>query len=171
MIQCQVCRARHVSNTIYCTECGSYLLDQEELETNPIEFAQIKWLGKARPVPVKDLDLPKTHPMSVRLVVGEGPQQRELEVSLVKAARLGRSDPKQSIFPEIDLIDDLAMQCGVSREHAAIFGRGEEVMIEDLGSTNGTLLNGKRLDPYIPEILKHGDQLQLGRLLIEVRFK
>jgi pSer/pThr/pTyr-binding forkhead associated (FHA) protein len=84
---------------------------------------------------------------------------------------LGRSDPKQSIFPEIDLIDDLAMECGVSREHAAIFGRGDDVMIEDLGSTNGTLLNGNRLDPYIPEVLNHGDQLQLGRLLIEVRLK
>jgi hypothetical protein len=166
-----VCRARHVSNTIYCTECGAYLLDQEELETNPIELAKIKWLGKNRPAPVKDSDLPKSHPASVRLLVGEGDQQRELEVSLVKAVRLGRSDPKQSIFPEIDLIDDLAMECGVSREHAAIFGRGEDVMIEDLGSTNGTLVNGNRLDPYIPEILKHGDQLQLGRLLIEVRFK
>jgi pSer/pThr/pTyr-binding forkhead associated (FHA) protein len=40
--------------------------------------------------------------------------------------------------------------------------------VEDLGSTNGTLLNGERLSPYIPEILKDGDQLQLGKLLIEV---
>lgn len=141
------------------------------METNPIELAQIKWLGKTRPVPVKNSDLAKTHPTSVRLLIGERPRQRELEVSLVKSVRLGRSDPKQSIFPEIDLIDDLAMECGVSREHAAIFGRGEDVMIEDLGSTNGTLVNGNRLDPYIPEILRHGDQLQLGRLLIEVRFK
>jgi hypothetical protein len=171
LIQCQVCRTRHVSNTIYCTECGAYLLDQEELETNPIELAQIEWLGKARPLPAKDLDRPKSYPMSVRLIVGEGDQLRELEVSLVKPVRLGRSDPKQSIFPEIDLIDDLAMECGVSREHAAIFGRGDDVMIEDLGSTNGTLLNGNRLDPYIPEVLNHGDQLQLGRLLIEVRLK
>jgi pSer/pThr/pTyr-binding forkhead associated (FHA) protein len=44
-------------------------------------------------------------------------------------------------------------------------------MVEDLGSTNGTLLNGIRLDPYMPETLKDGDQLQLGKLLIEVKLR
>ena len=90
---------------------------------------------------------------------------------LLKPVRLGRSDPSQNIFPEVDLTDDLAMESGVSREHAAIFGRGSTIMVEDLGSTNGTLLNGERLDPYMPEILQHGDQLQLGQLLIGVRLK
>ena len=41
-------------------------------------------------------------------------------------------------------------------------------MVEDLGSINGTFINGKRLAPYLPEALHDGDQLQLGKLLIEV---
>ena len=171
MVQCRVCKARYVTNTIYCTECGAFLLDEEELATDPIELTQIRWLGDVRDIPIKDIDLPLVRPTTVRLIIGTGRRQRELELSLIKPARLGRSDPTQNVFPEVDLTDDLAMECGVSREHASILGRGGDVMVEDLGSTNGTLLNGIRLDPYMPEILNHGDQLQLGRLLIEVRLK
>jgi pSer/pThr/pTyr-binding forkhead associated (FHA) protein len=107
----------------------------------------------------------------LRLLIGKGARRRELEVSLAKSIRLGRSDPTQNMLPEVDLSDDLAMEHGVSREHLGIFCRGTDVMVEDLGSTNGTLLNGNRLDPYMPEPLKNGDQLQLGRLLVEVRLR
>jgi hypothetical protein len=171
LIQCPVCQARYITNTIYCTECGAYLLDEEKLKTDPIELAKIRWLGNTRDIPIKDIDLPSARPTTVCLIIGTGRRQRKLELSLVKPARLGRKDPTQNVFPEVDLTDDLAMECGVSREHASIFVRGGDVMVEDLGSTNGTLLNGVRLDPYMPEILNRGDQLQLGRLLIEVRLE
>lgn len=171
MVRCRVCQTNYVTNTIYCTECGAYLLEPEELETEPIEMARINWMGKTRDAQTGDVELPHPGPLSVRLIIGKGTQKRELEVVLVKAVRLGRSDPSQNIFPEVDLTDDLAKEHGVSREHAAIIGRGGTIMVEDLGSTNGTLLNGERLDPYMPEPLQHGDQLQLGQLLIEVRLR
>jgi hypothetical protein len=169
VVRCRVCQANYVTNTIYCTECGAYLLEGEELATDPIDVAQIGWTGKARGGRAKDADLPETGPLGVRLIIGKGDRRRELEVSLLKSVRLGRSDPTQNTFPEVDLTDDLAMEYGVSREHASIFGRGGTIMVEDLGSTNGTWLNGKRLDPYMPEPLHFGDQLQLGKLLVEVR--
>ena len=171
MVRCQVCKTIYVTNTVYCTECGAYLLDSEEIETEPIEIARINWMGRMRNAQGDDTDLPRIGPLSIRLIIGEGPQKRELEVLLMKPVRLGRSDPARNIFPEVDLTDDLAVERGVSREHAAIFGRGSLILIEDLGSTNGTLLNGKRLDPYMPETLQHGDQLQLGKMLIEVRLR
>ncbi|GAB4537613.1 MAG: hypothetical protein Kow0063_24580 [Anaerolineae bacterium] len=136
-----------------------------------MEMARINWLGKPRDTQTSDVELTHPGPPRVRLIIGKGARQRELEVILVRPVRLGRSDPSQNIFPEVDLTDDLAMEYGVSREHAAIVGRGGSIMVEDLGSTNGTLLNGERLDPYMPEPLRHGDQLQLGRLLIEVRLR
>ena len=109
-------------------------------------------------------------PLTVHLRVGKGEQVRELEVSLVKPIRLGRNDPAQDIFPEIDLTDSMAREHGVSRMHACIFQRANALAVEDLGSINGTLLNGKRLAPYLPARLKDGDLLQLGELLIEVSF-
>jgi pSer/pThr/pTyr-binding forkhead associated (FHA) protein len=93
-----------------------------------------------------------------------------LEVPLTKPIRLGRIDPREGVYPDVDLTTDLAMEHGVSREHACIFRRGNAVEVEDLASTNGTMLNGTRLAPYLPAPLKDGDQLQLGRLLIEVSF-
>jgi pSer/pThr/pTyr-binding forkhead associated (FHA) protein len=93
---------------------------------------------------------------------------RQLEVVLSRPIRLGRVDPQQSIYPEVDLTEDHALQYGVSRQHACIFQRENAVEVSDLGSTNGTLLNGKRLAPYTPQPLSDGDQLQLGMLLIEV---
>jgi len=171
VVRCRICQTNYVTNTIYCAECGAYLLEPEELETEPMELAQINWMGKTRTAPIGNVDLPRTGPLSIRLIIGKDARRRELEVLLVRAVRLGRSDPAQNIFPEVDLTDDLAMEKGVSREHAAIFSRGSVIMVEDLGSTNGTLLNGNRLDPYMPEAIQHADQLQLGQLLIEVRLR
>jgi pSer/pThr/pTyr-binding forkhead associated (FHA) protein len=80
------------------------------------------------------------------------------------------------IFPQVDLTQvdltqDLGREQGVSREHTCIFQQGNSVKVEDLGSTNGTLLNGERLDPYMAETLEDGDQFQMGELLIEVSFE
>lgn len=171
MIQCQVCRVTYVANTIFCAECGAYLLRRDKLTTDPIEIARIRWLGDADGAQVRDKDLSDTGPLAIRLCISNGDQARELEIWLVRPIRLGRNDPTEDIYPELDLTQDRARQYGVSREHACIFQRGNAVEVEDLGSTNGTLLNGKRLAPYMPKPLKDGDQLQLGKLLVEVALK
>jgi pSer/pThr/pTyr-binding forkhead associated (FHA) protein len=53
-------------------------------------------------------------------------------------------------------IDDVK----VSRDHARIFCEGEQLFIEDLGSTNGTFINGKRVSK--PAQLRSGDLVSLG---------
>ena len=168
MIQCPFCQTQHVANTIFCAECGTCLLDGEEVGTDPFEGEKIRRLGEADPSLVGAEDLLDAESLTIRLRIGKGNQARELEVSLVKPIRLGRNDPAQDLYPEIDLTDSLAREYGVSRMHACVFQRGNAVVVEDLGSVNGTLLNGKRLAPYIPAPLKEGDRLQLGKLLIEV---
>ncbi|HLH64315.1 MAG TPA: FhaA domain-containing protein [Solirubrobacteraceae bacterium] len=56
----------------------------------------------------------------------------------------------------------------VSRSHAEIRPRGGSWVLRDLGSTNGTRLNGRRVDG--PEVLRRGDEMQLGatRLVFEL---
>lgn len=171
MVKCPVCRTTYVPNTLFCTECGLYLLKTEDLATDPLEAVHVKWKGETDDAPHPVRGALETGPLTVRLRISRGDQERELEVPLTKAVRLGRMDPLQDIYPEVDLTEDLALDHGVSREHASIFRRNEIVVVEDLGSTNGTLLNGDRLAPFLPQLLKDGDQLQLGKLLIEVRFK
>jgi FhaA, N-terminal domain/FHA domain len=77
-----------------------------------------------------------------RLVVGPG------------GATIGRS--RQS---DITLEDP-----NVSRAHAEVRPRGGSWVLTDLGSTNGSRLNGRRLDG--PEVLKPGDEIELGTSLI-----
>ncbi len=170
MIQCPVCRIVYISNTIFCPECGAYLLAEEKLDTDPMEAAQIRWAREANEAQAKDLGLLDARPLTIRLRIGQGDRPRVLEVSLVKPVRFGRNDPAVHVFPEIDLTAGQGKEYGVSRQHACIFQRGDIVEIQDLASTNGTLLNGERLAPYVSEPLKDGDQLQLGKLLIEVSF-
>ena len=171
MISCPVCHTAYVINTLFCTECGLYLLKGEELSTDPLETAHVKWTGKADDPPHQHRTALDSGPLTIRLFIGQGDRARELEIPAAKPIRLGRMDPVQDIYPEVDLTDDMAMEYGVSREHACIFRRGNIVVVEDLGSTNGTLLNNERLAPFLPQLLEDGDQLQLGKLLIEVRFK
>ncbi len=53
----------------------------------------------------------------------------------------------------------------VSRQHAEIRPRGGSWVLTDLGSTNGSSLNGRRLAG--PEVLKPGDELQVGTSTIQ----
>jgi phage tail-like protein len=50
----------------------------------------------------------------------------------------------------------------VSRRHAALYCTPAECQIADLGSANGTRLNGQKLTPQVPVVLKPGDSIQIG---------
>jgi molecular chaperone DnaK (HSP70) len=50
-----------------------------------------------------------------------------------------------------------------SRFHAELNSDGENLAVVDLGSTNGTFINGKRLLPYQPETLAAGDEIIFGK--------
>lgn len=55
----------------------------------------------------------------------------------------------------------------VSRYHVAIYRDDESrIVIEDLNSTNGTFLNGKRIDAIVP--LSRGDELWIGKSVLQV---
>jgi predicted component of type VI protein secretion system len=69
--------------------------------------------------------------------------------------------PGRSANATISVPDDTF----VSQLHARVFSTGQETWLEDLGSTNGTFLNGGRLGR--PELLRKGDRLQIGSTVWE----
>jgi pSer/pThr/pTyr-binding forkhead associated (FHA) protein len=81
-------------------------------------------------------------------------------------AIVGRGDPVSNFFPEIDLNPYGAIDNGVGRRHLRLFVQGGQVLIEDLDSTNGTMLNSQKLTPRQPQPLRDGDQISAGRLLL-----
>lgn len=83
---------------------------------------------------------------------------------------IGRADAERKISPEIDLGPFRAFANGVSRQHAVILIKDERLYIKDLGSTNGTRLNGALCEPEQEYRLRHGDELTLGQLRLQVLF-
>jgi hypothetical protein len=84
---------------------------------------------------------------------------------------LGRVSEAQPIMPDIDLTPYQAYANGVSRLHAVLKREGKRVFVMDLGSSNGTYLNGVRLTPNLDQTLNHGDMLALGKLKIQILLK
>jgi len=85
-----------------------------------------------------------------------------------KELTIGRSTKGQIIVPNIDLSPHDAYESGVSRLHANISLKGKQITAKDLGSANGTRLNGKKMTAHAEHTLQHGDILTLGKLKIQV---
>lgn len=79
---------------------------------------------------------------------------------------VGRRDPMSNIFPEVDL-SKYDPQTKISRRHARIWRDGQAFLLEDLGSSNGTILTSAikdsyRLTPHKPQALTNGDKIKIG---------
>lgn len=71
---------------------------------------------------------------------------------------IGRPDSAVQNYPDIEVeLDD-----GVSRQHAEIRRQGDSYLLVDVGSTNGTILNGQMLTPEQPAPLTPGDRIRIG---------
>jgi len=95
----------------------------------------------------------------------------ELEVPLEDEVIIGRYDPDSHFKPHVDLSDYGGVEKGVSRRHVRIIHRDGKCYAEDLGSTNGTFINNRRLTPFIPEPLRSGDELRLGGEVLKILVK
>jgi hypothetical protein len=94
-----------------------------------------------------------------------------LSLPLAEVVTLGRRyDNAPPGQPHVDLTRFGAEECGVSRLHVRLRRKGTLVYVADMGSLNGTHLNGRRLIPDGERLLRNGDELCLGRLRIRVRF-
>jgi pSer/pThr/pTyr-binding forkhead associated (FHA) protein len=61
--------------------------------------------------------------------------------------------------------DTVLAEATISRAHAAIGFEEGEFFVQDLRSTNGTMVNGAKVER---QPLKNGDEVRMGRLVIEV---
>ncbi|HQU90663.1 MAG TPA: protein kinase [Pyrinomonadaceae bacterium] len=79
---------------------------------------------------------------------------------------IGRRDPMSNIFPEVDL-SKYDPQTKISRRHAKVWRDGTSFMLEDLGSSNGTVVEGSannvfKLPAHQPYKLSSGDRIKIG---------
>ncbi len=105
-------------------------------------------------------------PWVVELRIQGAPFSARMEVK--GRILIGRSDVSAAVYPDLDLTPYGGLEKGVSRQHAAIVAGKDRLLLVDLGSTNGTFVNDQRLHPNKPYRLRHGDDIRVGDILIEV---
>ena len=105
----------------------------------------------------------------VRLQI-EGETRGILTLQIAERVLVGRSDEDSDSKPGLDLAPYGGENRGVSRNHAAFSYSGSRVYVEDLGSTNGTRINGLQLAPNQPYHLHDGDEIEFGSARVLVRF-
>ena len=92
-------------------------------------------------------------------------------LTLDRPALVGRRDPITGTQPQVDLTAiDTERSC--SRRHARLFRDDQELMVsEELGATNGTFLNERRLAAGVAEPVSDGDKLRFGLVTLELEIR
>jgi pSer/pThr/pTyr-binding forkhead associated (FHA) protein len=166
MIECPSCGRQHRPGTLFCSECGVYLLTGGPLRTEPLPESE---LPTARADPwASGAGAPTAEAGTSTLTVVMTATGRRVPLPTGGEAVLGRLDATRGVFPDVDLTPDGGLEGGVSRRHARVHQQKLQFFIEDLGSANGTFLNGQRLTPYLPHPLRDGDEVQLGRVRLRI---
>jgi pSer/pThr/pTyr-binding forkhead associated (FHA) protein len=122
--------------------------------------------GRVRAEPLRDFEAGDLVPWVIEFRVVGTPYI--LRSPMGRTVVIGRADPVGGFTPELDLTDYEGQAKGVSRRHARITARDNRIMVEDLGSANGTFVNGVRLEGE--KRLFHGDMLSLGQFDLQVHF-
>ena len=144
---CGFCGQRIVATDMFCAFCGS---------RQPIAQQGVHLQAVAHKAAV-----------TAKLLI-EGTSELSIPAFALQKEEnlLGRRDPMSNIFPEVDL-SKYDPQTKISRRHARIWKQGDSFLVEDLGSSNGTMLTvmgsgTMRLTPHKPQLLTSGDRIKLG---------
>lgn len=159
MIVCPNCKHKALNGAMFCGECGASLENASDSITNTFD----------PPFNQSDVGV-RTKDVAPESLAALFIPSFEACVNLFerKSYTIGRVSDEQEVAPEIDLTSYDAFQNGISRLHASLSIGQDGVYLLDLGSSNGSVINQRRLVPHVPYPLKDGDLIVFGKL--QVRF-
>lgn len=163
---CPYCAHNNMEGILYCEECGQSLYGEQGAATSTKKLqsttgeldGKATW-GTARFGPNTAILI---HIRNVPDPIELQPQDEMI---------FGRYDGTTTTTPTLDLTPFGAYENGVSRIHAAIRRSEDTLTLVDLGSVNGTHLNGQRLIPNQPRVVRDGDEVRFGKLVCHIFFK
>lgn len=162
MIICPTCKHEEVDGAIFCSECGMQLIKTEAGTTQTIKQEE------ADKIPTGPLETELPNPNNVWISLHMIDNGQILPISERNEFTMGRISENQPIMPDVDFSAFKAYENGVSRLHAVIRRNTGGTIVMDLGSSNGTYVNGTRLMPNMEQPLRHGDIISLGKLKMQV---
>jgi pSer/pThr/pTyr-binding forkhead associated (FHA) protein len=168
MITCTNCNHDNREGLLFCENCGYSITDaaagQVTIPTRRVEndldesSAKATW-GSAR------------FRQGAQIILHIRDAAEPVNIEPAKRIIFGRSDNNSTFVPDVDFAPYSALEKGVSRQHAALEINEDTLMLLDVGSSNGTFLNGQRLLPNQPRVLRDGDEVRLGKLITHIYFK
>ena len=168
MILCPTCQHQNIPGSLFCSECGSRLVSQAELNTQSIKRTPSDMLATELPPPrsVPPVVPPEESDTVISLLIVETGQV--LHLAGRNEFTIGRVSEGQPILPDIDLAPYNAFNLGVSRLHVSMKLTRTGVIVTDLGSSNGTRVNGQKIVPHVEYPINHGDTVAIGKLKIKI---
>ena len=167
MRKCPNCEHEQDESAVICTYCGALLTSAEDeyTTTRSLDNDEEADDGVQRWGSVQFAER-----MNLVISVRGEDARFTYDANSIDELVIGRYDPDTSESPAVDLRNYGGTEKGVSRRHASIIRRDGALRIVDRGSPNGTYLNGQRLIAEQPRILRDGDDVRLGHLVLQIHF-
>ena len=164
MSRCPRCQHEIADDALGCKKCGLNLAERSDEKTviqksgeGPENIITAGW-GKT------------TFEKQNRVVIHIQDSSVPIIVYPETEFLIGRRRDDEPVLG-LDLASYGGQEKGVSRIHAALQRDENSLYIVDLDSTNGTFLNEEPLAPNRPQILRNGDTLRLGQLVLYIYFE
>ena len=169
MQKCPSCGFNNRPGVVFCENCGTSLLSGgSPLSTKALEADEQKDMDPGDQPPPSVVSSSSRTEMfpadgTLRLEIEGGTEPIYLGLNHREIV-LGRRDPATGALPDVDLTPFAGYRMGVSRRHSQIRHSEEgHLDVFDLGSSNGTFLNGRRLEAHYPYRLRDGDLAFAGK--------
>lgn len=159
-MNCPECHQSNRMGVLICEHCGADLYEVllERVPTRALSNFQTREFNNGT-----------VSPSSNPLVAYVNGYEHPLAIQRRSGLIVGRGAPDEGI--DLDLTPYGAQDCGVSRRHARFDAQSAQPTLSDLNSTNGVFINEARITANQAYIIKSGDELKLGRLLLRLYFK
>jgi pSer/pThr/pTyr-binding forkhead associated (FHA) protein len=165
VIICPACKHSEMDGTLFCSECGSRLWGEAFTDqTSVLDTDALPRTDKIGSVVIPIFSPPTGFTLRINGAT------EPVKLMGKHEYLLGRSDPKHEVMPDLDLGPYGGQQLGVSRKHAYLVQTETGLSVRDLGSTNGTLVNGRVMAANQEWPLRDGDEIRLGKLAFNVYF-
>ena len=199
MVICPGCRSEQMNGTLFCGDCGADLQTPaaptfdlaQQIANAPLPPVNLtprtsqpnpskSTMPPARPIVAAD-NMPVPSKSVASSKRAQSSSKRGFRMLILNSGRvvdcpdqenviIGRSDKMLGEFPDVDLNPDNGLELGVSRRHACITFRDDQVYMTDLGSTNRTFLNRQAMMKGQPYEIHDGDEVRLGNVIMKIMY-
>ncbi|MCJ7716061.1 MAG: FHA domain-containing protein [Anaerolineales bacterium] len=166
MVTCRVCSKQEFEGTLFCGECGSQLVHTSDSNVDTFIYP-----SQARGL---EIDISNTIPEKLlenkAFILYYADAEEAINIPDQEEFTIGRFVDGQVITPDVDLDLYDGFEKGVSRLHATIRISPDKskIFVIDLGSANGSSVNGYEIPANSEVPLNHGDVLSLGKFSLKV---